>query len=58
MSADDYARVANYTRQQHPDVMQQTVSQQPWLMKAMGNPVVMGVLGMIASRMMRNFGQR
>ena len=58
MSADDYAKVANYTRAQHPDVMQQTVAQQPWLMKAMGNPIMMGVLGMVASRMMRNFTQR
>ena len=58
MSADDYAKVANYTRSQHPDVMQQTVSQQPWFMKAMGNPIVMGALGLIASRMMRNLGKR
>lgn len=58
MTADDYARVANYARTQHPDVMQQTVAQQPWFVKAMGNPIVMGALGMIASRMMRNFGQR
>ena len=57
MSADDYARVANYTRSQHPDVMQQTVAQQPWFVKAMGNPIVMGALGMIASRMMRNFNK-
>ncbi len=56
MSADDYARVANYARTQHPDVMQQTVAQQPWFVKAMGNPIVMGALGMIASRMMRNLG--
>ncbi len=55
MSADDYAKVANYTRTQHPDVMQQTVAQQPWFMKAMGNPIVMGALGLIASKMMRNF---
>ena len=58
MSADDYARVANYTRMQHPDVMQQTVAQQPWFMKAMGNPIVMGALGLIASKMMRNFTGR
>ena len=58
MSADDYARVANYARTQHPDVMQQTVAQQPWFVKAMGNPIVMGALGMIASRMMRKFTQR
>ena len=58
MNADDYARVANYTRTQHPEVMQQTVAQQPWFVKAMGNPIVMGALGMIASRMMRNYTQR
>ncbi len=58
MSADDYAKVANYTRSQHPDVMQQAVAQQPWFMKAMGNPIVMGALGLIASKMMRNLGNR
>ena len=58
MSADDYARVANYARTQHPDVMQQTVAQQPWFTKALGNPIVMGVLGVIASKMMRSFNNR
>lgn len=58
MSAEDYARVANYTRREHPEVMQQTVAKQPWFIKAMGNPIVMGALGMIASRMMRKFNQR
>ena len=58
MSADDYAKVANYTRREHPEVMQQTVQHQPWFMKAMGNPIVMGALGLIAAKMMKKLGQR
>jgi len=53
MSPDDYARLANYTRREHPDAMQQTVQRQPALLKAMGNPIVMGALGVIAAKMLR-----
>ncbi len=55
MNANDYAQVANYARTQYPQVMQQVVAQQPWLVKAMGNPIVTGVLGMIAAKMISNF---
>jgi hypothetical protein len=54
MGANDYARLANYARTQHPEVIQQQVKEQPWLLKAMGNPILMGALGVVASRMMRN----
>ena len=57
MSADDYARVANYARTQHPDVMQQTVAQQPWFMKAMGHPIMMGALALIASKMIGSYAK-
>ena len=53
MGPDEYARVANYARRQHPDVMEEQVRSQPWFVKAMGNPIVMGALGMIASKMLR-----
>jgi hypothetical protein len=49
---DEYARVANYARRQHPDVMEEQVRAQPWFVKAMGNPIVMGALGMIAAKML------
>jgi hypothetical protein len=52
MGPDEYARVANYARRQHPDVMEEQVRSQPWFVKAMGNPIVMGALGMIAAKMM------
>jgi hypothetical protein len=49
-----YAQLANFARRQHPDAMREVVREQPWFVKAMGNPVVMGALGMVASRMIRN----
>jgi hypothetical protein len=54
MTPDEYARAAGYLRQRHPDAMQEVVREQPWLVKAMGNPVLMGALGMVASRMIRH----
>jgi hypothetical protein len=53
MGATDYARLANYARMNHPQAIQDHVQSQPWLVKAMGNPVVMGALGLVASRMLR-----
>jgi hypothetical protein len=58
MGADDYARLANYTRREHPDAMRETVRQQPGILKAMGNPIVMGALGMVASKLLRNRTQK
>jgi len=52
MSGDDAARLLNYTRQQRPDVLQQTVQEKPWFVKAMGNPIVMGALGMAAMKLL------
>jgi hypothetical protein len=53
MGPDEYARVANYARRQQPEVMEEQVRSQPWFIKAMGNPIVMGALGVIASKMLR-----
>jgi hypothetical protein len=53
MTPDQYARAASYVRQRHPEAMQDVVREQPWLMKAMGNPILMGALGMVASRMIK-----
>ena len=53
MGPDEYARLANYARVNHPDVMGEQVRSQPWLVKAMGNPIVMGALGVIAAKMLR-----
>ena len=54
MSEDDAARVMNYARKEHPEIMQQTVQEKPWFVKAMGNPVVMGALTLAAAKLMSN----
>lgn len=54
MSQDDAARVMNYARKDHPEIMQQTVQEKPWFVKAMGNPVVMGALALAAAKLMSN----
>jgi hypothetical protein len=55
MSGDDAARLLNYARQERPELLQQTVQEKPWFVKAMGNPIVMGALGMAAMKLL---GQR
>lgn len=57
VSPGQYAQLADFARQQHPEAMREVVREQPWFVKAMGNPIVMGALGVIASRMMRKRGQ-
>ena len=54
MGPNEYARIADYARTQHPEVIQNQVKEQPWLLKAMGNPIVMGALGVVAARMLKN----
>ena len=56
MSADDAAKLMNYARKEQPAALQQTVAQKPWLVKAMGNPVVIGALTMAAAKLLS--GQR
>jgi hypothetical protein len=52
MSADDAARLMNYARSEHPEALQKTVEEKPWFVKAMGNPVIMGVLTMAAAKLL------
>lgn len=56
MSPDDAAKLMNYARKEQPGALQQTVAEKPWLMKAMGNPVVMGALSVAAAKLLS--GQR
>src|SRR5205814_5576998 len=56
MSSDDAAKLVNYARKEQPGALQQTVAQKPFLVKAMGNPVVMGALTMAAAKLLS--GQR
>lgn len=54
MSEGDAARVMDYARKEHPELMQKTVEEKPWLVKAMGNPVVMGALTLAAAKLLTN----
>ena len=52
MSADDAAKLMNYARKEQPAALHQTVAEKPWLVKAMGNPVVMGALTVAAAKLL------
>lgn len=52
MDPDEYARTMNQVRREHPEVIQQTVQDKPWFVKAMGNPVLMGALTIAAAKML------
>jgi hypothetical protein len=54
MSEDEAARVVNYARKERPELLQKTVEEKPWFLKALGNPVVMGALTMAAAKMVKN----
>ena len=54
MSGDDAAKLLNYARKEQPEALRQTVAEKPWLIKALGNPIVMGALTMAAARMLNN----
>jgi hypothetical protein len=51
MSADDAARLMNYARTEKPEALKKTVEEKPWFLKAMGNPVIMGVLAVAAAKL-------
>jgi len=53
MSGDDAAKLMNYARKENPEALRQTVQEKPWLLKAMGNPIVVGALSMAAAKMLQ-----
>lgn len=55
MSGDDAARLLNYVRQEHSELLRQTLSKQPWFIKGMGNRIILGGLNMAAIKLL---GQR
>jgi hypothetical protein len=54
MDDDDAAKVMNYARKERPEVLRQTVEEKPWFVKAMGNPIVMGALTVVATKLLGN----
>ena len=52
MGANDITRIMDYARREKPEALRTVVQEQPWLVKALGNPIVMSALGAAASRLM------
>jgi hypothetical protein len=54
MDARDIGRLAGYAQQNAPGALQQTAREQPFLLKALGNPLVQGALAVMAARYLSN----
>lgn len=52
MRPDELGRLAGYAQQNAPQALQQTTREQPFIMKALGNPLVQGALAIMAARYM------
>lgn len=50
MRADDLGRLAGYAQQNAPAALQKTAEEQPFFLKALGNPLVQGALAIMAAR--------
>jgi hypothetical protein len=54
MTADDVSRLASFTYHNHPDIFREVLAEQPSLMKFLSNPVVAGILGIVAAKWLSN----
>lgn len=54
MNADDVTKLASFTYHNHPDIFREVLAEQPSLMKFLGNPVVAGILGIVAAKWLNN----
>ncbi|MEG3978372.1 hypothetical protein QT970_27740 [Microcoleus sp. herbarium8] len=54
MNADDVTKLASFTYHNHPDIFRDVLAQEPGLMKFLGNPVVVGILGIVAAKWLNN----
>ena len=54
MSNDDAAKVINYARTEHPELMQKTIAEKPWFVKALGNPIVLSALTLAAAKLLND----
>ncbi|MBD2103590.1 hypothetical protein [Leptolyngbya sp. FACHB-261] len=52
MSADDVSKLAAFAYRSHPDIFQDVLADQPFLVKFLSNPMVGAALGAIAAKWM------
>ena len=58
MGPQDIARLAGFAQQNAPGALQRTAQEQPFLLKALGNPIVQGALAVMAARYLSNRNRR
>jgi len=51
-SPDDVARLSEYARQNHPEVFRRVVADKPFFIRWMDKPLVAGLVGVIAGKLM------
>ena len=51
-SADDVAKMTEYSRQNHPEVFKKVMADKPFLVRWMSKPLVAGLVGIIAGKLM------
>jgi len=58
MGPQDIARLAGFAQQNAPGALQRTAQEQPFFLKALGNPLVQGALAVMAARYLANRNRR
>lgn len=51
-SAEDVARLTEYSRQNHPEVFQRVMADKPFLVRWLNKPLVAGLVGIIAGKLL------
>ena len=51
-SADDVAKLSEYSRQNHPEVFKRVMADKPFLVRWMSKPLVAGLVGIIAGKLL------
>jgi len=51
-SADDVAKLTEYSRQNHPEVFQRVMADKPFLVRWLNKPLVAGLVGVIAGKLL------
>jgi len=57
-SPDDIAKLAEYSRQNHPEVFQRVMADKPFLVRWMSKPLVAALVGVIAGKLMNRVYDR
>ena len=51
-SADDVAKLSEYSRQNHPEVFKRVMADKPFLVRWLSKPLVAGLVGIIAGKLL------